>query len=538
MGEADEGHENALVYGQRMRALFEACGRPPDVTQKRLAAALFIAEGTLSRYLAGKRIAPERILDLFIAFLADHGQPLDDRERTGLHELREEAQRTSSQPAVRLAYTQGVVRKLRAEVAQLIQEQEQERAVRQARERAAAADLAEERGLRRAEADAADKELEAAREELDRERVRAERQEAATAEELVSLRSRLTVAEQERGRLVELVRVQEKKLRDAASYSRGIEDDYSRVREKAADLARELATVRHQVEMLNAEQVHPTAAHVLRLAGAPGELRVTPTVSAPETPAAIASQQTTGTPAVPPPRRNTPSGERRPPGRLRARWTGFPNDREASNRRRRRRVLMLVAAVAALSVGVARWPGEHRDATADLYAPACAVASPLQEGCVVHEKGQVTDKHSEGSDPPDLDLTILHESGHSATYTVGGDIYNAAQHGSTADLKIWKGRVTAITVAGKTDRQPADLDWPEIWTALLIGLGTALSGYTLLRWRRGPNQMSVIGILFAAAWTGLVAAISLGVTTLLALLGGAAFWLFGAAIAAVFIGIE
>ncbi|MFE2728299.1 hypothetical protein [Kitasatospora sp. NPDC059327] len=545
MGEADEGRENALAYGQRMKALFEACAGPPNVTQKRLAAALFIAEGTLSRYLAGERIAPESTLDLFIAFLADHGRPLDDGERAGLHALREEARRTSSQPAVRLAYTQDIVRELHAVVAKLIQEQEQDRALGRARGRAAAADLAERRERARAEADPADGELEAARaeppsarEELAPERAPARTRQAATAEELTSLTSRLAAAEWEHGRLVELVGIQERRLRDAASHSLGVEDDCSRVRDKAADLARELATLRRQVETLNAERFHPVAVRVLGLAGPPEDPRHGPALSAPQTPTAIASWQTTDAITMPPPRGETLPPERSLLGRLRARWDGSPDDREAANRRRRRvRVLMLVAAIAALVVGTARWSGAHQDATADLHAPPCATAGPVQRDCVAHESGQVTGKRSEGGDPPDLELTILHASGRNAIYTVGEDIYKAARPGSTADLRVWRGRVTAITVAGTTDRQSAHLDWPEIRTAILIGLGTALAGYTVLRRRRGPSQMSVIGSLFAAVWTGLAAAMAIGVTTLPALLAGAAFWLFGAAVTAVFIGV-
>ncbi|PWS50889.1 hypothetical protein DLE01_15700 [Streptomyces sp. FT05W] len=73
-------------------------------TQKEIAAAVHVAQATLSRYLGGERTAPVGFVVALEGFLARQGRPLEAGVRAELHELCALAHQASGSPAVQLAH--------------------------------------------------------------------------------------------------------------------------------------------------------------------------------------------------------------------------------------------------------------------------------------------------------------------------------------------------------------------------------------------------------------------------------------------------
>ncbi|MEU9529669.1 MULTISPECIES: hypothetical protein [Streptomyces] len=84
-------------------------------TQKEIAAAVHVAQATLSRYLGGERTAPVSFVVALEGFLARQGRPLEAGVRAELHELCALAHQASSSPAVQLAHLKEELAQVREE---------------------------------------------------------------------------------------------------------------------------------------------------------------------------------------------------------------------------------------------------------------------------------------------------------------------------------------------------------------------------------------------------------------------------------------
>lgn len=98
MSEELVGRE-AVLYGEALDAAFQPV-RASDVTrQYELADAAHVSRAAASRYLKGKRVAPEGFVDALAAFVSDHGHPLAPGAREELHRLRKNAEAASTTEA-------------------------------------------------------------------------------------------------------------------------------------------------------------------------------------------------------------------------------------------------------------------------------------------------------------------------------------------------------------------------------------------------------------------------------------------------------
>lgn len=82
----------ASLYGEALDAAYQPVRDRGDVQQYRLAEKANFHSGTVSRYLNGGAVAPERFVDVLAVFVSDHGHPLSPEAHAELHRLRKSAQ--------------------------------------------------------------------------------------------------------------------------------------------------------------------------------------------------------------------------------------------------------------------------------------------------------------------------------------------------------------------------------------------------------------------------------------------------------------
>ncbi|MEV7167427.1 hypothetical protein AB0N60_35690 [Streptomyces microflavus] len=84
--------KEASLYGRALDAAFQPVRDRGDVQQYRLAEKANFHSGTVSRYLNGKSVAPEKFVDILAVFVSDHGHPLSSEAHAELHLLRKSAE--------------------------------------------------------------------------------------------------------------------------------------------------------------------------------------------------------------------------------------------------------------------------------------------------------------------------------------------------------------------------------------------------------------------------------------------------------------
>lgn len=89
-GACPDGPDEAQEYGLALKTMFDEHGQ--GMTRKRLGELTHTSEAAVSRYLAGKRIAPEAFLKEFLAVLEARGAHVPERVRRDLHQKRQAAQ--------------------------------------------------------------------------------------------------------------------------------------------------------------------------------------------------------------------------------------------------------------------------------------------------------------------------------------------------------------------------------------------------------------------------------------------------------------
>ncbi|MFJ8888547.1 helix-turn-helix domain-containing protein [Streptomyces sp. NPDC102402] len=214
MGGSEEGAAGA-AYAAALREVvdgFLAAGG----TQKDIAAALYVSQAALSRYLSGDRVASYDILRRLRAFLDDRGLLWDQEMDELLDALCGQAHATSGSPAVQLV-------QIREELARLRDEQQQAKQVADTR----LADL---------ETKARD-----------------------LAAQLAQALDHARTTEGARALLQEQVREQDESLRHAQDYIHQIEADLSEQREQARLLQQQVGVLRAQNQRLVEEQTQPVS---------------------------------------------------------------------------------------------------------------------------------------------------------------------------------------------------------------------------------------------------------------------------------------
>ncbi|MFJ5812134.1 hypothetical protein [Streptomyces sp. NPDC093093] len=202
MDEPKNAGPAAAAYAAALRAAvrgFTAGGG----TQKEIAVGAHVAPATLSRYLSGERVAPHRFVAALDAFLAERGLPLAAGVREELTRLCGRAHEASRSPAVQLAH------------------------------------LKEELLRIRAEKQAGEAELTALKQ-------RAEQ----LAVELEQALAQARHAESDRAVLEGRVEWKDKQLRDAQSYTRGLEAELTAQHDQVLLVQREVEVLRRQNKTL------------------------------------------------------------------------------------------------------------------------------------------------------------------------------------------------------------------------------------------------------------------------------------------------
>ncbi|WP_406263007.1 hypothetical protein OHT93_00220 [Streptomyces sp. NBC_00191] len=219
----DEVSAHARRYGAELTRFLADTGQ----TQASLVKSVYISQAAVSRYLAGRRVAPQTFLDAFAAFVRDCGVTLSKEQFAHLTELRKRAQRASNGAATQVLYWQELTDQLKAEVDRLSEELGQARDELAAREPVAqslAAAWEEAAGL-------------AAR--------------LTTVEaELSEARTRAEAAKADRDRLADQAAGQQDQLEHAAAYSRELERDLAGEQERVKALQTELQALQRQVQRL------------------------------------------------------------------------------------------------------------------------------------------------------------------------------------------------------------------------------------------------------------------------------------------------
>lgn len=104
----------ASLYGRALKAAFQPVRDRGDVTQSQLAEKANVDGGTVSRYLNGKRVAPERFVGILAVFVSDHGHPLSSEVHEELHRLRKSAEAAQT-PRAKVRRTEEEVEQLKKE---------------------------------------------------------------------------------------------------------------------------------------------------------------------------------------------------------------------------------------------------------------------------------------------------------------------------------------------------------------------------------------------------------------------------------------
>ncbi|AEW98569.1 hypothetical protein [Streptantibioticus cattleyicolor] len=190
------------------------------------------------------------------------------------------------------------------------------------------------------------------------------------------------------------------------------------------------------------------------------------------------------------------------------------------------RVVAVLAGLTSVVLGVGRWLDAHSEMVAVRNAPLCAPGTP--QPCTTAASGRVVDKYS-GSDNGD-ELTIATGTGRPRTIPVNSAVYGVAQRGSHADLRMWKGDVVRVTVAGRSSTGTPGSWLPLVWITLLLALGTetALCG-ALAGAGTSPGGTLFLALPFSMI-TSIPVAWLLSTTAWWAYPPTIAFWLFSAAV--------
>ncbi|MFJ6373741.1 hypothetical protein ACIQK5_36875 [Streptomyces virginiae] len=229
-------------------------------TQKKMATALHVSPGTLSRYLSGQRVAARATLHDMRAFLQEQEPPLEDIDWAKLETLCERAHAASGSPAVQLAQLKEELARVREEIAAVREEQEQDHHV--ADERLAeleeqALDLADQLRQALARAHTAEEERDRLQDrvtEQDESLRHARGTEAELTRQQEQALARAHAAEGERDRLQDRVGEQDESLRHARDYVHRMEAELTRQQDQASGLLRELAVLRVQNRRLLEDQ--------------------------------------------------------------------------------------------------------------------------------------------------------------------------------------------------------------------------------------------------------------------------------------------
>ncbi len=222
----------ARLYGRALKAAFQPVHDSPDVTQGQLATKANVSAGIASRYLSGKKVAPERFVDILAVFVSDHGHPLSPEAHAELHRLRKNAQAAQT-PRARLRRAQEEIEQLKK---QLAAAEETALATQNAVVQEALEGMRADTAQRLAELDEGLEELnEEIRKELAQEK---------------QLRQEL---EGERDQLQRELREKNKLLADAGKLVRSMNADLERKEEEAERREDELQQLRREVKALRGQ---------------------------------------------------------------------------------------------------------------------------------------------------------------------------------------------------------------------------------------------------------------------------------------------
>ncbi|MGF1432392.1 hypothetical protein [Kitasatospora sp. LaBMicrA B282] len=523
----------AYEYAKALRDAFERSGK----TQAEFATFAHVSPPTVTRYLKteGKdpRVAPAEFVASLEAFLRASGKPpLTADELEDLHELRRKAQQEST-VSRQNAYLREALKESEAKVENL-----QRRL-----------GLMEVRHALVARRDAAL--LTAGRE--------------SDAEALNALRERVREAEAERDTLRTLAQDQERQLGAAADYARDVTADLDRTQEENRDLERRLRDLASRNRVLQ-EQVNlllgklATTAEQERDESEQPQVRVkVGAVSDPETDlqefwrgfVGGGAPGPAGTPTGPPPtdsdepvESGAQGGEDDRPApsprvgtgwsawrsrvrfrRSRRQWTQAPDDnpwaihtslvdrRVRADRRKGHwsvlALLLVLGGLVGVLFGVEQVWQVRQDINLSAPSRPCTATEQAGTGaCFQLESGTVTDKHSADSDSGDA-LWVKRASGKTDIYEVNDSVLNAARIGSTADLKIYQGKVVALGVGGKETSIRQDLEFWDIWKLIVIVLGALMIQAGILA-RKSARPGS--GFLFEFVFLMILTAIAGGIT--------------------------
>ncbi|WOP13591.1 hypothetical protein R2B67_35865 [Streptomyces cyaneofuscatus] len=224
--------EEATLYAGALKAASQSVCDSRDVTQGQLARKANLDESTVSRYLNGGAVAPERFVDALAVFVSDHGRPLSSEAHAELHRLRKNAQEAQT-PRAKVRRAEEEIERLKKERAAFEETAlaSQNAAVQEAMEGIRVATA-----RRRAELD---EDLEKLNEEIRKELAQEKR-----------LRQQL---EAERDQLQRELRDKNMLLADAGELVRSMNADMERKEEEAERREDELQQLRREVKALRGQ---------------------------------------------------------------------------------------------------------------------------------------------------------------------------------------------------------------------------------------------------------------------------------------------
>ncbi|MEU3008290.1 hypothetical protein [Streptomyces sp. NPDC007020] len=215
----------ASLYGEALGAAYQPVRDRGDVQQYRLAEKAHVSTGVVSRYLNGKRVAPERFVDILAVFVSDHGHPLSPEAHAELHRLRKSAE-AAQPPWARLRRAQEEIQQLKKQLAAF---EETARASQNAAVQEAMEGMRADTAQRLAELD---ENLEKLNEELAQEK---------------------QLRQAEREQLQRELREKNKLLADAGELVRSMNADLERKEEEAERREDELQQLRREVKALRGQ---------------------------------------------------------------------------------------------------------------------------------------------------------------------------------------------------------------------------------------------------------------------------------------------
>ncbi|MFI0909087.1 hypothetical protein [Streptomyces abikoensis] len=118
------------------------------------------------------------------------------------------------------------------------------------------------------------------------------------------------------------------------------------------------------------------------------------------------------------------------------------------------RVVVLTVAVLGLVHAPSWLEDAYRDRAAYERASQCPAGHPAGADCFEQEKGEVVDMGTRGCPgdgcPPEERRLRVRYGSDTVWLTVNGSTYDAARRGTPADVRVWHGAVTRVTVRGHT----------------------------------------------------------------------------------------